>query len=131
MCRTLQEGIQRRQVGTTGSNRNSSRSHNVTIIHIVRKEATGQGAAHKMYSKFNIVDLAGNERQKETQATGNQLAQGSAINRSWLAMGNVITALVAKGDRGGFVPFRDTKLTHLLKDSLGGNFKTNLIANIS
>jgi hypothetical protein len=77
--------------------------------------------------KLNLVDLAGSERQSKTGATGETLKEAAKINLSLSALGNVISALAT----GGFVPYRDSKLTRLLQDSLGGNTKTVMISNVS
>jgi kinesin family protein 4/21/27 len=74
-------------------------------------------------SKFNFFDLAGSERQKRTNAKGQRLKEGININKGLLTLGNVISAL-GSGEKGKFVPFRDSKLTRLLRGSLGGNHKT-------
>ena len=81
--------------------------------------------------KLSLVDLAGSERAANTKNTGVRLVEGANINRSLLALGNCINALGEKGNKGNFVPYRDSKLTRLLKDSLGGNCRTVMIANIS
>lgn len=81
-------------------------------------------------SKINLVDLAGSERQSKTEATGDRLKEGAKINLSLTALGNVINALV-DGKKGGHIPYRDSKLTRLLQDSLGGNTKTLMIASVS
>lgn len=78
-----------------------------------------------------MVDLAGSERAANTKNSGKRLVEGANINRSLLALGNCINALGEKGNKGNFVPYRDSKLTRLLKDSLGGNCRTVMIANIS
>ena len=85
------------------------------------------------YSRLNLVDLAGSERQKSTNATGQQLKEASMINKSLTTLGLVIRALVdvAKGKQHVHVHYRDSKLTYLLKDSLGGNSKTSIIATVS
>jgi kinesin family protein 3/17 len=75
--------------------------------------------------KLNLVDLAGSERQKKTNATGERLDEAKAINLSLSALGNVIKALVSRNKQ--HVPFRDSKLTRLLQDSLGGNTKTVMV----
>ncbi|ELW68017.1 Chromosome-associated kinesin KIF4A [Tupaia chinensis] len=82
------------------------------------------------YLELHLVDLAGSERQKKTKAEGDRLKEGININRGLLCLGNVISAL---GDdkKGGFVPYRDSKLTRLLQDSLGGNSHTLMIACVS
>lgn len=83
-------------------------------------------------SKFNFVDLAGSERQKRTQSEGKRLKEGIDINKGLLVLGNVISALGDPKKRGKtFVPYRDSKLTRLLKGSLGGNHKTLMIACVS
>lgn len=81
-------------------------------------------------SKLSLVDLAGSERAANTKNSGKRLVEGANINRSLLALGNCINALAEKGHKGNFVPYRDSKLTRLLKDSLGGNCRTVMIANI-
>ena len=78
---------------------------------------------------MNLVDLAGSERQKKTNASGQRLKEGSNINLSLSALGNVISALV-DGKSGKHIPYRDSKLTRLLQTSLGGNTKTAMIAAI-
>jgi len=83
-------------------------------------------------SKFNLVDLAGSERQKDTNSAGDRLKEASNINKSLLVLRNVINALVEESNgKRHFIHYRDSKLTFLLKDSLGGNSKTFLIANVS
>ena len=77
---------------------------------------------------MNFVDLAGSERQGKTGATGDTLKEGAKINLSLTALGNVINALV-DGKKGGHIPYRDSKLTRLLQDSLGGNTKTLMIGS--
>jgi hypothetical protein len=81
-------------------------------------------------SKLNIVDLAGSERVKHTHVMGEQLKEGCNINRSLHVLGNVINSLVESAKKKKHIPFRDSKLTHYLKDSLGGNSLTKLLANI-
>eukprot|EP00578_Thalassiosira_sp_NH16_P016541 CAMPEP_0181108648 /NCGR_PEP_ID=MMETSP1071-20121207/17742_1 /TAXON_ID=35127 /ORGANISM="Thalassiosira sp., Strain NH16" /LENGTH=1002 /DNA_ID=CAMNT_0023192265 /DNA_START=14 /DNA_END=3022 /DNA_ORIENTATION=+ len=103
----LTRGMLRRVTGATAMNAESSR--------VVRR------------SKFNFVDLAGSERQKRTNAKGQRLREGININKGLLVLGNVISAL-ASGDEKKFVPFRDSKLTRLLRGSLGGNHRTLMIA---
>jgi len=83
-------------------------------------------------SRFHFVDLAGSERTKQTNVSGDRLKEGCNINRSLSVLGNVINALVeVDNGRNRHIHYRDSKLTFLLKDSLGGNSKTRLIANIS
>jgi len=83
-------------------------------------------------SKFHFVDLAGSERAKRTGAVGQQLREGIDINKGLLALGNVISALGDDSKRGRvFIPYRDSKLTRMLQDSLGGNSKTLMICCVS
>ncbi|XP_023263431.1 chromosome-associated kinesin KIF4-like, partial [Seriola lalandi dorsalis] len=82
-------------------------------------------------SKLHLVDLAGSERQKKTKAEGDRLKEGISINRGLLSLGNVISALGDESKKNTFVPYRDSKLTRLLQDSLGGNSHTLMIACIS
>merc|ERR1719506_3142861 len=85
-------------------------------------------------SKLSLIDLAGSERQKATGATGDRLKEGAQINLSLSALGNVINALTepkTAGSKGRHVPYRDSKLTRLLQDSLGGNAFTVMICNVS
>ena len=82
-------------------------------------------------AKFHFVDLAGSERLKRTGATGHRAKEGICINRGLLALGNVISALGDRDKRGSHVPYRDSKLTRLLQDSLGGNSRTLMIACVS
>ena len=83
-------------------------------------------------SKFNIIDLAGSERSKNTDTAGLQLKEAGMINKSLSALGNVINSLVDISEgKSRHVPYRDSKLTFILRDSLGGNSKTVIVANIS
>ena len=133
MLEYLQKGTQNRHIGSTSMNERSSRSHSVCTIMIERTAESAKGVAKINTSKFHLIDLAGSERQKLTGAYGDRLKESSSINKSLSAIGNVINALVcnAEGKSNRFVPYRDTKLTYLLKDSLGGNSKTSIVANIS
>lgn len=127
----LTRGMLRRVTGATSMNAESSRSHaimSVIIEQTSRSFVEGEGKALvEQRSKFNFVDLAGSERQKRTNAKGQRLKEGININKGLLILGNVISAL-ASGEKGKFVPFRDSKLTRLLRGSLGGNHKTLMIA---
>jgi len=84
-----------------------------------------------MVAKFHFVDLAGSERIKKTGATGNTLKEGISINKGLLCLGNVISALTDETKKNSHVPYRDSKLTRILQDSLGGNSRTTMIACIS
>ena len=127
----LTRGMLRRVTGATAMNSESSRSHAIMSVHveqIARTDGGGEGEAVVVRrSKFNFVDLAGSERQKRTNAKGQRLREGININKGLLVLGNVISAL-ASGDEKKFVPFRDSKLTRLLRGSLGGNHRTLMIA---
>lgn len=125
-------GAQNRRVGQTAMNRESSRSHSVFILQIQSKETTADGITKMRSSRFNLVDLAGSERQRNTEAAGERLKEAGSINKSLSALGNVIMGLVEQSaGKNRHVHYRDSKLTFLLKDSLGGNSKTFMIATIS
>eukprot|EP01137_Pigoraptor_chileana_P035052 Opistho-2@28502 len=126
--RVMSEGNKNRSVGATKMNEHSSRSHAIFIITIERAEAGADQETHIRAGKLNLVDLAGSERQSKTEATGDRLDEARKINWSLTALGNVINALV--DGKNQHVPYRDTRLTRLLQDSLGGNAKTVMIANI-
>lgn len=81
-------------------------------------------------AKLHVVDLAGSERVKHTHVEGDRLKEGCSINRSLHVLGNVINSLVESARKKKHIPFRDSKLTHYLKDSLGGNSITKLLANV-
>jgi hypothetical protein len=126
----LHRGNMHRAVEPTAANQVSSRSHAVLQITVEQSEATAHVTGNVRIGKLSMVDLAGSERASKTDNTGQRLKEGANINRSLLALGNCITALADK-NRKGHVPFRDSKMTRLLKDSLGGNCRTVMIANIS
>eukprot|EP00644_Phytophthora_capsici_P005139 jgi/Phyca11/4262/fgenesh1_pm.PHYCAscaffold_1_\ len=126
----MQTGKKNRSVGATLMNQTSSRSHSIfTIVVECLSEgsAGGDGKDHVCVGKLNLVDLAGSERQSKTGATGDRLQEANKINLSLSALGNVISALV--DGKSKHIPYRDSKLTRLLQDSLGGNTKTVMIAN--
>merc|ERR1719359_19495 len=109
-------------------NAESSRSHSIFMI-TVEQCSLDQGAdSHIRVGKLNMVDLAGSERQSKTGATGDRLKEATKINLSLSALGNVISALV--DGKSSHIPYRDSKLTRLLQDSLGGNTKTVMVANV-
>ncbi|CAH1270481.1 KIF15 [Branchiostoma lanceolatum] len=126
----LSAGWVNRRVASTSMNRESSRSHAVFTLTIESKEKKG-GVMNIRSSQLNLVDLAGSERQKDTHSAGVRLKEAGSINKSLSALGNVIMALVdiAHG-KTRHVPYRDSKLSFLLRDSLGGNAKTYIIANV-
>ncbi|XP_051961530.1 kinesin-like protein KIF3B [Xyrauchen texanus] len=121
-------GNQNRSVGATNMNEHSSRSHAIFVITIECSELGPDGENHIRVGKLNLVDLAGSERQTKTGAQGERLKEATKINLSLSALGNVISALV--DGRSTHVPYRDSKLTRLLQDSLGGNARTVMVANI-
>jgi kinesin family protein 4/21/27 len=137
----LTRGMYRRVTGATAMNASSSRSHAIFSLIVEQStvvddgtssETKGQKHVQSTRSKFNFVDLAGSERQKRTKAEGLRLKEGIDINQGLLVLGNVISALGDPAKQGkSFVPYRDSKLTRLLKGSLGGNHKTLMIACVS
>ncbi|CAM37894.2 putative OSM3-like kinesin [Leishmania braziliensis MHOM/BR/75/M2904] len=128
VIRHLEEGTDRRRVASTELNTDSSRSHSVFSLILECTETLEDGRTRAVSSKLNLVDLAGSERQGKTGASGDTLKEGCNINLSLSALGTVIDTIV-KG--GAHVPFRSSPLTMLLKDSLGGNSKTVMFANIN
>jgi len=127
----LRTGARNRHVGFTSMNKESSRSHAVFTLVIESKEVV-EGLINFKSAKFHLIDLAGSERQKATATKGERLKEAGMINKSLSALGNVINSLVDIGDgRNRYVHYRDSKLTFLLKASLGGNSKTYIVANIS
>uniref|UniRef100_A0A669CFM9 Kinesin family member 4 n=1 Tax=Oreochromis niloticus TaxID=8128 RepID=A0A669CFM9_ORENI len=129
MVSCLELGNSARTVGSTAMNAASSRSH--AIFTITLEQRRGTDKADSVVSKLHLVDLAGSERQKKTKAEGDRLKEGISINRGLLSLGNVISALGDESKKNTFVPYRDSKLTRLLQDSLGGNSHTLMIACIS
>uniref|UniRef100_A0A8C5AS56 Kinesin-like protein n=1 Tax=Gadus morhua TaxID=8049 RepID=A0A8C5AS56_GADMO len=124
MVACLELGNSSRTVGSTAMNAESSRSHAIFTITLEQR-------SDSMVSKLHLVDLAGSERQKKTKAEGDRLKEGISINRGLLALGNVISALGEESKKGTHVPYRDSKVTRLLQDSLGGNSHTLMIACVS
>ncbi|XP_069905742.1 kinesin-like protein KIF21A isoform X11 [Oryctolagus cuniculus] len=149
MMQCLKLGALSRTTASTQMNVQSSRSHAIFTIHVCQTRMCPQMDAenatdNKMISessqmnefetltaKFHFVDLAGSERLKRTGATGERAKEGISINCGLLALGNVISALGDKSKRATHVPYRDSKLTRLLQDSLGGNSQTIMIACVS
>ncbi|XP_051979358.1 LOW QUALITY PROTEIN: kinesin-like protein KIF21B [Xyrauchen texanus] len=153
MMQCLKLGALSRTTASTQMNVQSSRSHAIFTIHIcqVRVCEPAENSADQdsetdnrlannssemeefetLTAKFHFVDLAGSERLKRTGATGDRAKEGISINCGLLALGNVISALGDRSKRSPHVPYRDSKLTRLLQDSLGGNSRTVMIACIS
>ncbi|XP_023010845.3 kinesin-like protein KIF17 isoform X3 [Maylandia zebra] len=127
--RIIEKGWRNRAVGYTLMNKDSSRSHSIFTIHLEICSTDSSDQDHLRAGKLNLVDLAGSERQSKTGATGERLREATKINLSLSALGNVISALV--DGRSRYIPYRDSKLTRLLQDSLGGNTRTLMIACLS
>ncbi|CAD8171431.1 unnamed protein product [Paramecium octaurelia] len=125
----VQRGNENRHISSTQMNFESSRSHSVFTVQLESRRQSHSLINHR-FSRFHFVDLAGSERQKHTQVQGERLREGCQINRSLHILGNVINSLVEDKEQNRYVHYRDSKLTFLLKDSLGGNSRTHLIANI-
>ncbi|KAL0096131.1 hypothetical protein J3Q64DRAFT_1668854, partial [Phycomyces blakesleeanus] len=134
----LTKGSLCRTTGSTDMNSVSSRSH--AIFSVILKQqipeeeptgASGQRSTRTIVSKFHFVDLAGSERLKRTNAQGDRAREGIAINAGLLALGNVISALGDESRKSTHIPYRDSKLTRLLQDSLGGNSQTLMMACVS
>ncbi|KAM8835043.1 kinesin family member 4 isoform 1-T1 [Synchiropus picturatus] len=129
MVSCLELGNSVRTVGSTAMNAASSRSHAIFTITLEQRRSGDK--VDSVISKLHLVDLAGSERQKKTKAEGDRLKEGISINRGLLSLGNVISALGDESKKNTFVPYRDSKLTRLLQDSLGGNSHTLMIACVS
>ena len=121
-------GMKNRSVGATNMNAVSSRSHSLFQITIERSEVGADGKQHIRAGKLNLVDLAGSERIAKTGATGDRLKEATKINLSLSTLCHVISSLT--DPKSTYVPYRDSKLTRLLQDSLGGNTKTLMISNL-
>ncbi|KAF4702278.1 hypothetical protein FOZ63_032509 [Perkinsus olseni] len=140
--RLMDYGIKRRAVGATNMNSHSSRSHAVFTLRLERSARDGLGEGEEvgdakvsLNSRLNLVDLSGSERTSKTGADGDRLREGTAINQSLTNLGVCIRELAEKAGRWSsgeyHIPFRNSKLTFLLKDSLSGNSRTFMLAAIS
>ncbi|KAJ3087228.1 Kinesin-like protein kif19, partial [Quaeritorhiza haematococci] len=140
----LMKGNRHRTTEATGANEVSSRSHAIlqvsrkfivesreNVVFVGRRTISAKGHQKERFGKLSMIDLAGSERAAETKNRGMRMIEGANINRSLLALGNCINALGEQGRKSKYVNYRDSKLTRLLKDSLGGNCRTVMIANIS
>lgn len=133
----LKLGTLSRSTASTQMNTQSSRSHAIFTLHIKQQRLVTESddgypnEFETLTAKFHFVDLAGSERLKRTGATGERAKEGISINCGLLALGNVISALGDKSKKALHVPYRDSKLTRLLQDSLGGNSQTVMIACVS
>lgn len=128
----LRNGSLCRTTKSTQMNLVSSRSHAIFTISLRQRRRVDDSMEWKNYvSKLHFVDLAGSERLKRTMAQGDRAKESISINSGLLALGNVISALGDESKKGAHVPYRDSKLTRLLQDSLGGNSRTLMIACVS
>jgi hypothetical protein len=126
----MEEASKRRVTAATAMNAVSSRSHAICTLRI-EGILEGPDGADKFQSKLTLVDLAGSERIKKTGAQGARQTEGININKSLLVLGQVVSALSEQGKRRRKPPYRDSKLTRLLQDSLGGNSRTIMVACVS
>ncbi|XP_014468852.1 PREDICTED: kinesin-like protein unc-104 isoform X19 [Dinoponera quadriceps] len=132
----IDEGNKARTVAATNMNETSSRSHAVfTIFFTQQQQDCATGLVTEKVSKISLVDLAGSERADSTGAKGTRLKEGANINKSLTTLGKVISALAEiatkKKKKADFIPYRDSVLTWLLRENLGGNSKTAMIAAVS
>lgn len=118
----IEEGKSNRHVAVTNMNEHSSRSHSVFLINVKQENLENQ---KKLSGKLYLVDLAGSEKVSKTGAEGSVLDEAKNINKSLSALGNVISAL-ADGNKS-HIPYRDSKLTRILQESLGGNARTTIV----
>ena len=129
----MDEGYQNRTIGSTLMNSTSSRAHTIVTIEFKQVNTQGKLKSEKL-SKINLVDLAGSERANSTGATGARLKEGCNINKSLLVLGNVINTLADKAlgkKKDVLPPYRDSALTRILQNALGGNSKTVMICALS
>ena len=127
----LFQGNKRRMTEATNANQTSSRSHAVFQITVTISPRTKNISIERVSGKLSLIDLAGSERGTVTENRGMRLREGAKINQSLLALANCINALGDKTKKGAFVPYRDSKLTRMLKDSLGGNCRTVMLVTTS
>ncbi|OCF35784.1 kinesin family member 11 [Kwoniella heveanensis BCC8398] len=127
---TVDKGVKRRQTAETKMNTESSRSHTIFSVTVHVRETNVHGGREDLLriGKFNLVDLAGSEAIGRSGATDKRAREAGMINQSLLTLGRVISALVEKGSH---IPYRESKLTRLLQDSLGGRTKTCIVATVS
>uniref|UniRef100_A0A8C8DI21 Kinesin-like protein n=1 Tax=Oryzias sinensis TaxID=183150 RepID=A0A8C8DI21_9TELE len=128
MNKIMTVGNKNRSIGATIMNEHSSRSHAIFTVTIEYSEKGVDGDQHVCTGKLHLVDLAGSERQRKSGATDQRLKEAAKINISLSTLGNVISALI--DGKSTHIPYRNSKLTRLLQDSLGGNSKTMMCANI-
>ncbi|ELU07622.1 hypothetical protein CAPTEDRAFT_180938 [Capitella teleta] len=132
----IRRGNLHRTTAATNMNEHSSRSHAIFTVFFTQAKLC-EDVPSEIHSKVHLVDLAGSERADSSGATGDRLKEGGSINKSLVTLGNVISTLADWSDRApslkrsAFIPYRDSVLTWLLKDSLGGNARTIMIATVS
>ncbi len=129
----MDEGYRNRSIGSTLMNATSSRAHTIITIEFKQIEFV-DGRKNEKFSVINLVDLAGSEKAGQTGATGDRLKEGCAINKSLTVLGQCISILADKTigkQKGTVVPYRDSALTRILQNALGGNSKTIMICALS
>ncbi|KAM4652183.1 kinesin-like protein KIF18B [Discoglossus pictus] len=131
LLQMLANGNLNRTQHPTDANATSSRSHAVFQIYVKQQDRVASISQDVRVAKMSLIDLAGSERASSTNAKGERLREGANINRSLLALINVINALADAKNKKAHIPYRDSKLTRLLKDSIGGNCRTVMIAAVS
>ena len=124
------QGTKNRKKGSHDLNKDSSRSHSILTVYLISEFQSG-GESYKKYGKISFVDLAGSERLKETHSKGGMIKETGNINKSLFVLGKVISSLTDKKNINQHIPYRDSKLTMLLMDSIGGTAKTLMIACVS
>ena len=124
------QGTKNRKKGSHDLNKDSSRSHSILTVYLISEFQSGS-ETYKKYGKISFVDLAGSERLKETHSKGGMLKETGNINKSLFVLGKVISSLTDKKNTNQHIPYRDSKLTMLLMDSIGGTAKTLMIACVS
>ena len=124
------QGTKNRKKGSHDLNKDSSRSHSILTVYLISEYNSG-GESYKKYGKISFVDLAGSERLKETNSKGGMVKETGNINKSLFVLGKVISSLTDKKNTNQHIPYRDSKLTMLLMDSIGGTAKTLMIACVS
>ena len=124
------QGTKNRKKGSHDLNKDSSRSHSILTVYLI-SEFISAGESYKKYGKISFVDLAGSERLKETHSKGGMIKETGNINKSLFVLGKVISSLTDKKNTNQHIPYRDSKLTMLLMDSIGGTAKTLMIACVS
>ncbi|VDK59100.1 unnamed protein product [Cylicostephanus goldi] len=129
MMRLLEVGWDARRTAETAMNRESSRSHAIFIVEIKTEELVNT-IVNKRTAILNLVDLAGSERQSQAKTVGARFREATKINLSLTHLGRVIRTLAKANHGDTHVPYRDSKLTHILRDSLGGNSRTAVIVNL-